>query len=171
MNTMRERAMMSGFSGGVTSGGIIVMPGDTLDYIQTIDRQVKSMSGDVATKEQDLRNRAPLFLQGWYNFNHSWAGFYTDTTSGPLGGWTSRLTGETYDQAERYQRELVNWRNEFARLGGQPSTPAPIIPSEDPGFKSPMSTLQKGLVIGGVALGVGAIVAGIVYTSRDGTDR
>lgn len=164
-HTLRQRAMRAvspTHSAGamITTSGFIVMPGDVLEYMNTVNRQV----GDTQTDVSKSPPNDPAILQGWTTFINSWSEFYKDHTEGMFGGWTTRLTGESYDTTEKYQKELLNWRETLKGSKVVLSTPNPVLPPQPEPIVSP--GIKKALIWTGAGLVVVAVGAAIVSVAK-----
>jgi hypothetical protein len=55
------------------------------------------------------------------------------------------------DQADRYQKELIDWRRSFAASGGNPPGPDPLPPGQGTGSPSTSDVTKLVLAVSAVA--------------------
>lgn len=122
----------------------IVSPGDILDYLRRVDAEMAAVHATRAVMPAALQ-------EGWDRFYGTWRTFF-----GEHQGWTDRLTGTIYDEAEVYEKQLARWREELKGAGVKPVGPPPAGASD----RQDEGGSGTALVLGGLAAGLAlAVVA------------
>jgi len=89
------------------------------------------------------------FVSAWSSFLIEWTNFYLDKQS-----WLSRQWYGVYEKTVAYKKAALDWRAQFEKRGGVPSSPPPQIPK----------TASDGVLpsFGKVMLFLGAIAAIVI---------
>ena len=66
------------------------------------------------------------FVFQWGEFEKEWDAFLAQNTH-----WYDRMWKGDYDKAIEFRERVVKWREEFQKLGGTPTTPAPTMPPDE----------------------------------------
>ncbi|MGE3454997.1 MAG: hypothetical protein AB7O24_07800 [Kofleriaceae bacterium] len=66
------------------------------------------------------------FVYQWGEFEKEWDAFLATHDN-----WYERLWKGDYDKAIEFRERVVKWREQFQRLGGTPTTPAPTLPPDE----------------------------------------
>jgi len=150
-------------SGGWEFWKGIKTPGMIQDEILRIDSEVKTTGSDMATLEANHLHDASghditEFMDTvWDPFVNSWSKFKSDHMS----SWVSNFWGDTWDEAQTYQRTLIKIRDKAKELGMTLRSPDPTVQKTNP-FEDvikAMWALVKFVIIGIVIIG-GIVVIG-----------
>ena len=93
--------------------GEVVMPGNIVDEIVTIDAGFRTL--DTAIAKARTVGRVPAeFFGGWEIFRREWEAFRNAHRR-----WTDNLWYKSYQKALEYRGRLEEWRIKFEQLSGQ----------------------------------------------------
>ncbi len=101
-----------------------------------------SASQSMPKAEQDKRDR---FKDAWRTFVDGWKDYYDSASKFPGTGW-----GGHANRVQQYGADAIRWRDEFTKLGGNPTGPAPRAPES--GFPWKTAIITGGIVVGAIFL-------------------
>lgn len=126
---------------GSQAGDILptfVTPADAAAYLGQVDTGYTQLNAAVLASTV-----VDSFKIGWALQIAGWKAFYTGAL--PSIGWLN--TKAVMDQADRYQKELIEWRRSFAASGGNPPGPDPLPPGQGTGSGAPSASDLTKLVL------------------------
>jgi hypothetical protein len=65
------------------------------------------------------------FVDQWGEFTREWGEFFASHKS-----WYDRMWRGAYDKAVEFRERVLGWRRRFEQLGGTPTAPEPVMPSD-----------------------------------------
>ena len=74
----------------------------------------------------DRKSYQGQFVYQWGEFEKEWDTFFAKHMH-----WYDRMWRGDYDKAIEFRERTVKWRDEFQKLGGQPTTPTPTLPPDE----------------------------------------
>ena len=123
VSTHRERPVIA------TTAGALLPSGDEVhSYMTRVNGAVDSLGADILPSAASLE-----FKNAWFRWVLTWKEFWEEHNDSI---WMVGL----YDEIERYDQELLNWREAFKAQGGTPTAPPPVKPGA-----GPLDDLGKGL--------------------------
>lgn len=153
-------AFRNGASRRNASWWAVKTPGVILDEINTTDTAVNALGRDIAdTFHEPLSVQQRAFIDQWKAFTAEWREFVDSHTH-----WYDRMWRGSYDKAIEFRERVLGWRKRFEELGGKPTAPLPVMPSDDgkPSQSGPWKSILLVAGIGAAAL----ILPEVVRTFR-----
>lgn len=123
----------------------VVLPADILAYMQTVDAEFETVNTDVQKALIAGHLDATKHI-GWLQFYGSWKAYYVTHQS-----WVDRLGGIVYDETEKFEKQLIGWRETLRQAGVTVTGPDPVIKPE-PGIDLEIGATGKVAMFGAMAL-------------------
>jgi hypothetical protein len=126
----------------------IKTPGVILDEINTTDTAVRALGRDISDAlREPLTVPQRAFVTQWGDFVREWTEFVDSHKH-----WYDRMWRGSYDKAIEFRERVLLWRKRFEEIGGTPTAPPPVMPSDD-GKSGPGSGPWRSILL---VAGIGA---------------